>query len=206
MLVFIDESGDTGLKVVAGSSRYFVISLVIFEDHEEAIACDRQIEELKSDLHIYQDSEFKFNKLSKEKRISFIKAVLPFSFYYFGIVIDKDPSKLYGDGFKYKGSFYKYACNLVFQNAKPYLRDATVVIDGSGTREFKRQLQAYLRKKIGTGIIKKIKIQDSRNNNLIQLADMIAGSLHRSLTEKNDKDEYRKILGLKEMRVQIWPK
>ena len=49
VLVFIDESGDTGLKVVAGSSRYFVISLVIFEDHEETIACDRQIEELKSD-------------------------------------------------------------------------------------------------------------------------------------------------------------
>ncbi len=40
MLVFIDESGDTGLKIDKGSSKYFVIALVIFEDHEEAIACD----------------------------------------------------------------------------------------------------------------------------------------------------------------------
>ena len=206
MLVFIDESGDTGLKVSAGSSRYFVVSLVIFEDHEEAYACDCEIEALKSRLHINVDGEFKFSKLNRDKRIFFLKAVLPFSFYYFGIVIDKDPRKLYGNGFKFKDSFYKYACNLVFQNAKPYLRDAIVVIDGSGTRDFKRQLQAYLRKKIGSGIIKKIKIQDSSKNNLIQLADMVAGALHRNVSQKNDRNEYRKILGLKEMRVQIWPK
>ena len=35
MLVFIDESGDTGLKIEKGSSRYFVIALVSFEENEE---------------------------------------------------------------------------------------------------------------------------------------------------------------------------
>jgi len=206
MLVFIDESGDTGLKVDAGSSRHFVISLIIFEDHDEAHACDCEIDALKSRLHIKMNGEFKFSKLSKEKRIAFLQAVLPFAFYYFGIVIDKNPQKLFGDGFKYKNSFYKYACNLVFQNAKPYLRDAVVVFDGSGSRQFKRQLQTYLRKKTGTGIIRNIKLQDSRKNNLIQLADMVAGALHRNVSQKDDRDNYRKILGLKEMRVQIWPK
>jgi len=180
--------------------------LVIFEENEEAIACDQRIEKLKSELLIKRDSEFKFSKLNKEKRIAFLQEILPFSFFYFGIVIDKNPEKLYGDGFRYKESFYKYACGLVFQNAKPYLRDATVVIDGNGTRKFKRQLQAYLRKKIGNSIIKNIKMQDSRKNNLIQLADMIVGSVHRSLTKKNDKNEYRKVLGSKEMGVQVWPK
>ncbi|NNN06950.1 MAG: DUF3800 domain-containing protein [Elusimicrobia bacterium] len=38
MLVFIDESGDTGLKVAQDSSEYFVVALVTFEDHDEAVA------------------------------------------------------------------------------------------------------------------------------------------------------------------------
>ncbi len=148
--------------------------------------------------------EFKFNKLRKDQRIKFFEAVLPYTFFYFGIVINKE--KLYGEGFKVKESFYKYTCSLVFENAKPYLREAIIVIDGSGSREFKRQLKTYLRKKIGTSIIKKIKIQPSHKNNLIQLADMIAGAIYRSFTQKGDKKIYRKIIGAKEMNVQFWPK
>lgn len=206
MLVFIDESGDTGLKFDGGSSRYFVIALVLFEENEEAVACDQRIELLKRELRLNKNREFKFNKLRKEQRIAFIEAVRPYSFFYFGIVINKDPDKLFGDGFKIKESFYKYACGLVFENAKPHLRNAIVIIDGSGSREFKRQFQAYLRKKIGTGVIKKIKIQNSKSNNLIQLADVVAGSVYRSFTDKGDKNIYRKLLGAKEIRVQVWPK
>jgi len=50
MLVFIDESGDPGLKIEKGSSRFFTIALVIFEDKEEALACDQRIKLLKREL------------------------------------------------------------------------------------------------------------------------------------------------------------
>ncbi len=36
MLIFIDDSGDTGIKFDRGSSRFFVISLLIFDDNLEA--------------------------------------------------------------------------------------------------------------------------------------------------------------------------
>lgn len=206
MLVFIDESGDTGLKINQGSSRYFVIVLVSFEENEEAIACDQRIQLLKREIKLPENFEFKFNKLRKDQRIRFFEAVLPYSFFYYGIVINKNPDKLYGNGFKIKESFYKYTCSLVFENAKTHLKDAIIIIDGSGSREFKRQLTAYLRKKIGKSIIKKIKIQPSHSNNLIQLADMIAGAVHRSFTSKKDKEVYRQIIRPKEMYVQVWPK
>ncbi len=206
MLVFIDESGDTGRKVGQGSSEYFVIALVTFEENEEAIACDKRIELLKRELGKKAGTEFKFSKMSKEHRLAFIQAVKPYSFFYFGIIINKNPEKLYGDGFAIKESFYKYTCSLVFENAKPYLRDATVVIDGSGSRVFKRQLQAYLKKKTGTGIIKKIKLQSSHSNNLIQLADFVAGALKKSLSSNTDNTIYRHRLSLKELNVQIWPR
>jgi len=47
MLVFVDESGDTGLRLSKGSSNYFVVTLVSFQDHDEATRCDRTIDELR---------------------------------------------------------------------------------------------------------------------------------------------------------------
>jgi len=206
MLIFIDESGDMGLKIDNGSSRYFVIVLVSFEENEEAIACDQRIKLLRRELKLPENFEFKFSKLRKDQRIKFLEAVLPYTFFYYGIVINKDPNRLYGDGFRIKESFYKYTCSLVFENAKPYLKDAIVIVDGSGSREFKRQLTTYLRKKVDSHIIKKVKIQRSHTNNLLQLADMIAGAIYRSLTQKDDREIYRKIIKSKEIYVQIWPK
>lgn len=206
MLVFIDESGDTGLKIEKGSSRYFVIALVSFEESDEALACDQRIGLLKRELKLSEEFEFKFSKLRKDQRIKFFEAALPYTFFYFGIVINKDRDKLYGGGFKIKESFYKYACSLVFENAKPYLKEATIIIDGSGSRQFKQEFKTYLRKKVGTSIIKKVKIQSSHTNNLIQLVDMIAGAVHRNFTNKGDKDIYRKMIGSKEIYVQVWPK
>lgn len=204
MLVFIDESGDTVRKIEKGSSKYFVIILVTFEDNDEAIACDQRIALLRKELRLPENYEFKFSKLRREQREAFLKAVTPYSFFYFGVVINKDPKKLYGEGFNVKESFYKYACSLVFENAKPYLKDATVVIDGSGSREFKKQFQTYLKKKVGS-LIRKVKIQSSHSNNLIQLADMVAGSVHRTFGHKTDKDAYRPIIKPREIRVQVWP-
>ena len=34
MLVIVDKAGDTGLKIGQGSSRYFIIAMVLFEDRE----------------------------------------------------------------------------------------------------------------------------------------------------------------------------
>jgi hypothetical protein len=112
MLVFIDESGDSGLKLEQGSSKYFTIALVAFEDREEAIACDQRIGLLKRELGWSGNSEFHFNKNSIRVRKIFLEAVLPYDFFYYGVVIDKDPKKLYGQGFRNKKSFYKYACSL----------------------------------------------------------------------------------------------
>src|SRR3989338_1810676 len=108
MLVFIDESGDTGLKIHEGASRCFVISLVVFEEDEEALACDQRIQLLKKELAYPADFEFHFYSNSDRIRKKFLEAVSPYGFFYFGIVVDKDPQKLYGPGFRIKESFYKY--------------------------------------------------------------------------------------------------
>ncbi len=207
MLVFIDESGDPGRK--KGSSPYFIVALVAFEENDEATACDQRIELLRRELN-KPNMEFHFRNNSEKDRVAFLEAVAPYSFFYYGIVIDKDPKKLTGPGFNDKHSFYKYACRLVFENAKDKLGDATVVIDESGSLDFKQQLAQYLRKKMNNDdrkLIKKVKMQRSESNNLLQLADYVAGIINRSVQNKRKKaDVYRKLLAHREIYVQIWPK
>lgn len=209
MLIFIDESGDSGLKIDKGSSRYFTVGLVLFEEGEEAISCDQRIQLLKREVGWRENDEFHFKNNSDKIRVAFLKAVSPYNFFYYGIVINKDPKKLFGDGFKNKSSFYKYACGLVFENAKEKMRDSIVVIDESGNLDFKNQLAKYLRGRLNKNdkLIKKIKMQRSESNNLLQLADYVAGAINRSVkNEKKKSDAYRKIIAHREIYVQIWPK
>lgn len=51
--------------------------------------------------------------------------------------------------------------------------------------------------------IKRVKIQDSKKNNLIQLADMVCGAVYRSVDR--GEDEFRKLIKPRELQVRIWP-
>ena len=99
MLVFGDEAGDSGLKLAQGSSKFFTVALVIFEEHDEAIACDQRIELLKKELGWSSESEFHFRNNSDRIRRIFLNAVAPYNFFYYGIVFNKDPSMLANDIF-----------------------------------------------------------------------------------------------------------
>ncbi len=138
-----------------------------------------------------------------------MKAVLPYQFFYYGIVLNK--VRLFGEGFKNKESFYKYSCSLLFESAKDKLDNAIVVIDESGRDLFKYQLAKYLKQKLnasdGMTYIKKVKMQDFRGNNLLQLVDMVAGAVMRRFSSaKSDKNDFRDIVRSREIYVQVWPK
>jgi hypothetical protein len=207
--VFIDESGDPGMPPGGGSSAYFTVTMVVIEDREEAAALEKRIAALRSELHMPVGMEFHFSKLKAAWREAFLQAVASCEWFYFSVVLNK--AKLTGKGFQFPDPFYKYTCGLVFQNAKPYLNDAIVVIDGSGGREFRTQLCTYLRKRINEGgdapkLIRKVKLQDSRQNLLLQLADMVCGAVARSYTAPAEQNNYRKLISHREMLVQFWPK
>jgi hypothetical protein len=207
MLVFIDESGDPGLKLASGSSPVFVIALVIFKTNEEADFADRDIAEFRAGIRFRPDAEFKFNKLSDKFRRMFLEKAARYQFQFYGIVINK--AGLYGKGFQYKESFYKYVCGLVFKNAKTHLQNATVIIDGSGDRGFQRELGTYLKNQINSKTkihVKKVKMEDSHRNNLIQLADMVSGAIYRAARTDRPDASFHQLIKAREIYVQRWPK
>jgi hypothetical protein len=208
MLVFIDESGDPGMKLQGGSSAYFTVTLLIFEDRDEATAADRRIGLLKREMRLPDYFEFHFANLRNDFREEFLKAVSTYEFFYSSIVINK--AKLTGKGFQFAESFYKYTCSLVFENVKPLLRAATVIIDGSGSRKFREQLSTYLKKRVSTRggdkLISKVKLQNSRSDNLLQMADMVCGAVARSYGNKPSCGAFRDLICHRELEVQFWPK
>lgn len=210
MLVFVDESGDTGRKIDKGSSKYFVVSLVVFSTNAFALECDERILKLKTKLSKNSRFEFHFQNNSDKIRQAFLKTVSRCKFTYFSVVIDKDPKKLIGDGFSVKESFYKYACNMVFTNASSFIRNATVVIDKSGSPVFQSSLKKYLNLKVNQSLsetkIKKLKQQHSHSNNLLQLADYVSGIINRKYQGKKNYKLYYNYICSKEGHVQKWPK
>jgi len=60
MLVFVDKAGDTGFKLSEGSSQFFVITLVIFDQDDDAVACDQRIALLRRELGFAGNFEFHF--------------------------------------------------------------------------------------------------------------------------------------------------
>jgi len=180
MLVFIDESGDPGFRINKGSSKYFVIVLIIFDDDIEAENTAQKIKNLKINLGKSEKFEFKFNKFKKEIRLSFLKSIQNCKFRIRAIIFDKE--KIYSDHLRNsKDSFYNFALAQLLKNNGNNILNARIKIDGSGDKKFRQNLENYLKKKINLEgkIISNLRFCDSEKNLLIQLSDMVAGSLRR---------------------------
>ena len=195
------------MKGKPGSSKYFIVTAVFFEDAEEALKCEDAISRARADLRLHENFEFHFNKCSRAIRERFLQAVSGRKFFYHAMVMNK--TMLWSNRFLESGEFYRFTAGIVFENAESRMDNATVVIDKCGDRVFKNELIRHLKtaaNKNGNRI-KRVKMQESHANNLLQLADMVCGAVAKSLNDPGPKGwHYRRIIRSKEARVQLWPK
>lgn len=197
MLVFVDDSGDPGFKLDKGSSRYFVVLILIFDDELVAEKTAVAIKELRRNLGFPSDVEFKFHKSSKDVRVKFLQTVNYFKFRVRALVVDKtliQSQELRTN----KNSFYSYAIKTGLKYTSGSVLDAKIRIDGNGDRVFRKSFLSYLRRQLNSReqkIMKNCKLVDSRENVLVQMADMLAGSVRRFYdTDKSDHKTYKAII------------
>ena len=195
MLIFIDESGDAGFKS-KGSSAAFVISLIIFDDDIDAEETALRIKKLKRSLNKKESFEFKFNKSNKDLRVKFLREIKSCKFRVRSIVLQK--KNLYSPHLRSnKESFYNFALRMVLEHNNRTVRNAKIRIDGSGEIAFRKNLTVYLRQNLNKSeiIMKNLRFKDSKKDVLVQLADMVAGSIRRSYDRNyTDYKLYRKII------------
>lgn len=206
MLVAIDESGCTGMKLGAGSSTFFVVVAVLFKDKSEGSRCYQQIDSLKAELKVKK--EFRFSGCSHDMREAFLARTASFDYEYFGIVVDK--SKLASRALTLSKPFTQTPILALFPQFAPELEDATVVIDKTGSDDFRKSLAKELRSSLNETfdreVIRKVKNLDSHKHNLIQLADMVCGAVARSYnTSRTNHLRYRDIIRHRETAITDWP-
>jgi hypothetical protein len=205
MLAFIDESGDCGLKFGKGSSSYFTCVVVMFNDNFCAEACDSSVDALRVSLQRPCGQEFHFTDSSDKVRRRFLETVGQSEFQYAGLVINK--RRLSEERFQDAKQVYEFAVGIVCEQVRPLLKDAKIIIDKNGDRAFRQNLEKSLKVQMtgldGTCCIRKVTMEASHSNNLLQLADMICGAIGRSFTQNDER--FRKLVRRREKFVTEWP-
>jgi hypothetical protein len=205
MIIFIDESGDAGFRTDKGSSKTFVIGLIIFDDELEAEETALKIKKIRREIGKSDHFEFKFNKCNKVIRTQFFEKIKNSKFRVRAIVIQKE--KIHSPILRgSKEKFYNYVIKTVLQNNNETIENAKIRLDGLGEKLFKNSLNTYLRKNLNDGnrkVVQNLRFRDSKSDVLIQLADMIVGAINRSYdSAKTDHQYYIKII--KRRIEDIW--
>ena len=186
-LVFIDDSGDPGIK--SHSSSHLVMAAVVFNDDLVAEEAALAMRKFRRQLGWTDDHEYKFNKTKKDYIKQVLRLVSQYDFSIYAVVVNK-------------AKFSSMPKNLYYDSISELLRviplkNASIKIDGyKGTNYTKRAISS-LRKNanVVTGQITEIKFVNSKENVLTQLADLAASSIFRSTqTGKADHADYVAIL------------
>jgi len=203
------------MKFDAGSSPFFVVTIVVFADHGMAQACDDRIGAMRSELRLSPHKEFHFSKDNDDIRESFLTTVCQYDFSYSALVVNK--RALTNPAFRSKDTVYKYTVGLAFSSIRKSLVDAVVVFDRCGGREFVRELKTYVRKKMAkqekalrgdpqaTRLVKDMRSSKSHTSNLLQLSDMVCGAVARSYSDRKDPARFRRMIRGNERKVKMWP-
>ena len=201
MLAFIDESGDSGFQ--SHSSDYLILSMVIFKSNESAQLVDKKISEFRSK---YSRQELKFSSCSNTVKDQFFD-ILPLGKFDIRVVVI---SKKFFDirfcdeplGLTKTKSIYNLGLSNLLLSYP--LSGAEILLDKqpySGILKFLK-MQKNIMNENNPGMIKKYGMRDSKQSNLIQLADMIVGAVARSYyPQKSNYGRWRKQLNLKESDI-----
>ena len=202
----LDDAGDAGFKFKKGSSRYLVIACVIFDDPLDAEFANAGIKVFRHSLGWKDTHEFKFNKNSRKERLAFLNEVKKFDFKIRAIIVDK--MALAGKSLRIDSkSFYLSVIKDVLMRFDR-MENAKVIIDGDDQKEHSKRVCLYLRQSLNTEKqrMRKFQAADSTKEGLVQLADMVAGSIYRSLQpEKTDCDDYLSIIENKIEDLLLYP-
>ena len=202
-LIYADDSGDPGFNFAHGSSRFFVIALVLFENDADAEEVQMLIEKYRQDLGWSPNKEFKFYKSRSMVRTGFFRIVRRGNFSIRAVLVDK--AKLTEDfSSRNKMGFYHFIVKELMAHYDD-LFEVRLRMDGKAENEYKRAVATYLRKNLNTAnrVIANFSYVNSVNDSLIQLADMTAGAIRRTAeTDKTDHLLYYNII--KEKIFDLW--
>lgn len=178
---FVDDSGDPGMKLSSGSTRYLVLAACIFRETAHVDAAAAAIRRCRVELGRGERWEFKHAKTSDDMKDAFFQATKTLSYDVRAVIIDKQ--RLHSEPLMTRpGYLQNFAIMQLFTHTLGTVNDAKLVIDGDATRALQLKSASYFRRLVNErapGTLRKVEYDDSARNPLIQLADMTAGTIRR---------------------------
>lgn len=140
--------------------------------------------------------EFKFNKNHRKDKLAFLHEANRYDFKIRAVIVDKttlDKEEMK----KSKKVFYLSVVRDVLLRFGDRLDDAKVYLDGDDIKGQTQKTRVFLRQALNADKkrMRKFEAADSVKEGLIQLADMVAGSIYRSLQpDKTDCNDYLSVI------------
>ena len=207
-IAFIDEFGNNGLDFEAeGVSTYFIVTAIIIDksklDKFELIA-----EEVRKNN--LQTGEMKSSNLKSNdnRRLKVLNELNEIDYHIFSVVIDK--RELKGEGFNFKGPFYKFLHSLVDREIFSVFPDILVVADEHGGKDFKDGFIKYIQKRHIPDLFNQseFRFSNSKSDLFVQVADIITGTLARCYESKKlseNRSKFLSALRSKITEIRFWP-
>ena len=159
MIIAVDDSGDPGFKLGKGSSEYFVIAAIFFDDDLDAEEAALKIKRLRKSLHWNPSHEFKFRKSSAEIKRLFFEVIAPLNFRAAISIVDK---RHFADKTLQRetSKFYNTIILRTLLTSGQFNR-AHIYIDGEGGNDYRRKVKTFFRQNLPRNAIRVLTYRDS---------------------------------------------
>ncbi|MBI5652612.1 MAG: DUF3800 domain-containing protein [Chloroflexi bacterium] len=183
-----DEAGDVSFAFDKGASRYFVVAVIATPDPDGLY---QVLTDLRRDSGLRSNYEFNFHALSSSRlRKRVLAALGEADFEAWALIADK---LMLSDSFKVMSrlDFYIYFVTELIRLIPPEKRDgATLILDEFGPAErLRTELRRFMIARDIPRRFKRVLVKRSRSEPLIQVADLVAGSILRRDT-RADADAF----------------
>lgn len=207
VIAFADEFGNNSFDFESQGSHFIIASVIINLDELPSI--QNELEQIRK-KH-FQTGEIKSNKVKSnhKRRIRILNELSDLKFSVYAVIIDK--RKLFGEGFKFKQSFYKYLNGILYKELYRTFPQLELKVDEHGGNDFMRSFKKYVQKNHIRNLFSgsDFYIEKSHNDLGVQLADFMAGTLGFIFdqTKKSDfSQEFLKVLSPKLISLNHFPK
>lgn len=185
---FADEFGNNSFEFDTQGTHFIVAAVIV--NGEDMSTLDEQIQHIRK-KHKFQTGELKSSKVGKNhtRRLAILEDLVKLDLSVYAVIIDK--RELYGEGFTYKKSFYKFLNNLLYKEMYRTFPRLDLYVDEHGGNDFMKEFRRYVEKNHSRNLFagSDFNILASESNHFIQVADFVAGTLGYIYDELKQSDE-----------------
>jgi hypothetical protein len=211
VFAFVDESGNHDLNTEKPGTGQYCIVLAILVKEESLATLRDQAEVIRKKY--FHAGEMKSSSVRDtdgySRRIKILHEIGSLDFKFYAVAIDK--AAVYRDrGLQHKKSFLKFVNGLLYRQLFQNYQDISIHADAHGRQEFIESFKSYIHANHKPDLFwrSQIEIVQSQNDVLIQLADMVVGSLGKQYAGKSNPQLTETILAVikdKALRIDAWP-